>query len=470
MQNSNIKIITTQDWSKIENNLPINVNLAKNFEQSDIEQMGIYIDNGDICTSSFVGVRKLKDINGKNIIIEENGINKEIVLNITPRFKINQWTMLTTVLQDDEYEKYVNGMENKFFKIYYEEGTITTDVDVNGGELILIISFLRACQSLCRRQLKTQMGFLSENLHGSVRGSISISEHIKKNVMLGREDRIFCRYPVFTVDTLENRIIKKALFIVSKIFNTQSIELPELKTIMTYCKSSLKNVKLVDIKKSDFHKINITGFNSYYKKPIELAKLVLLHCGMNVNPEDSNITRREVIPYVIKIETLFEYYVRAKIKEYLSKKKILDFKIDEYRHPRDPQALRSYEVSQGMTSFPYLMNEYIPDIAFMKKFQDTWKYVAVFDVKYQRSTKNVFASTRRYNSHQIMFYMLLLSVNKCGFIFPVENEESTKSLKCDLLFQNGNVDKENRYYSQWEVNGNGDVDEVFDELIKYVIS
>lgn len=47
------------------------------------------------------------------------------------------------------------------------------------------------------------MAFKEENFNGKVVGNIQVSKHIKTNITQGREDRVFCRYPVFTVDTLE---------------------------------------------------------------------------------------------------------------------------------------------------------------------------------------------------------------------------------------------------------------------------
>ena len=471
MNTAGVKVVEAQDWSKIEEVIPMAANVATSFEKRDITSLGIYRDEGSCYSSSYVGIRKLRQKDGSFVIINDGGQNKELAVCIKPRFGMNQWDMLLSVMQDPEYDKYIEGHENKFFEIFYEEGTIRTNVETNGGELILIISFLKACQSICRKQLKLQMQFEEANFNGNVRGAIRIDKHIKENVIKGREDRIYCRYPDFSVDTLENRILKKALQISEKTLNEKKVPLSELKGIMRFCKASLSRVTNKAITKADFGRVNTTGFNSYYKKSIELAKLIILHCGMNISSEDENTTEKDIIPYLIKIETLFEYYVRAKFKEYFKIKGIVDIKIDDYRRPRDPGALTTYD-DVFVYQRPYLMNEYIPDIILKKLKEDgVWVNIAVFDVKYQHSMKAVLSQTRRHNSYQLLFYMLLLSVNKCGFIFPNEPENINTHLVCDLMLQEGNVPIiVERHYSQWEIDLTKDVSEIFDELISYAIT
>ena len=470
MNTTVVKVVEAQDWSKIEDTIPKDANVAMSFDKRDISSLGIYRDEGSCYTSSYVGIRKLRKKDDSVVIIEEGSQKKELAVCIKPRFGMNQWDMLLSVMQDPEYDKYIEGYENKFFEIFYEEGTIRTSVETNGGELILIISFLKACQSICRKQLKSQMQFEEANFNGNVRGAIRIDKHIKENVIKGREDRVYCRYPDFSVDTLENRILKRALLIAEKMLNEKKVPLVELKGIVRFCKNSLKTVTNKTITKADFGRVNTTGFNSYYKKPIELAKLIILHCGMNISSSDVDNTEKDIIPYLIKIETLFEYYVRAKFKEYFKIKGIADLKIDDYRRPRDPGALTTYDDIFAYQR-PYLMNEYIPDILLKKlNANGEWINIAVFDVKYQHSMRSVLSGTRRHNSHQLLFYMLLLSVNKCGFIFPNEPDNVNTHLLCDLKLQEGNVPVTNRYYSQWEIDLTKDADEIFDELISYAIT
>lgn len=49
----------------------------------------------------------------------------------------------------------------------------------------------------------------NENLQSKIKGKINISQHIKQNVIPRREDRVYCQYQEYTVDNLENRILKR---------------------------------------------------------------------------------------------------------------------------------------------------------------------------------------------------------------------------------------------------------------------
>lgn len=98
------------------------------------------------------------------------------------------------------------------------------------------------------------------------------------------------------------------------------------------------------------------------------------------------------------------------------------------------------------------MNNYVPDIALIDQEGGENKYIAVFDVKYQNSTNAVYSETRRHNSHQLLFYTLLLNVTRCGFIFPKsKTDEELGDLEMyELNIQTGDaMDPSDREYTQW---------------------
>lgn len=275
-----------------------------------------------------------------------------------------------------------------------------------------------------------------------------MAKHIKQNVSQAREDRIFCKYPIFTVDTLENRIMKAALIKAKKVFRNNGIAVKEIGRIYSYCENSLKAVRTVSISKSDFNRVNTTGFNSCYKRVMGLAKTVLLNTGVNdlIGKETDEI--RYVIPYTINMESLFEFYVRAVLKEYLRKDSDSHIVLDEYRMSQKNPLLTLKDSDQQA----YLMNHYVPDIALIDQSDSESKYIAVFDVKYQNSLNTVYSETRRHNSHQLLFYTLLLNVKRCGFIFPKQRkDEKLDDLEMyELNIQSGDArDTSDREYTQW---------------------
>lgn len=340
--------------------------------------------------------------------------------------------------------------------------------DSRGGELLASISFVKECEQICKKRLRREMSFNEANFNGRVVGNLQVSKHIKSNVAQAREDRIFCRYPVFSIDTLENRILKAALKKAQSVFRENNIQIVDIGRMYSYCENALKEVRTVPITKSDFNRVNLTGFNSYYKNVIELAKTVLLKNGINALSDSTGETIKYVIPYSINMETLFEFYVRASLKESIKALPETGIVLDEYRAPKK----NPLTTLKNSDSKAYLMQHYVPDIALIDTSGEEAKYVAVFDVKYQSSLTGVYANTRRHNSHQLIFYTLLLNVDKCGFIFPnKENDQNTENWAIyELNIHVGSaMDQSDRFYSQWTMeSANAGTPEFATQLLRYV--
>lgn len=455
MDNKIELICGLQDWNRDKNKkIPNGVRAARNMNASSSNDMGLYIDDKNYYhTSGIVGIGWLKNQEGKIFCNSKNG--KKVALKVIPRFELEPWDMLAKVMNDPEYELYEAASDLPFYEIFWDDEMIEAPTEEKGGDLLLAISFIKSCQSICRKHVKSQMAFQEGNLNGKLLGSLMISKQIKYNVVQGREDRLYCKYPVFTIDTLENRILKSAVHKAEKIIKKNNFKSKEIISMVTYCKTSLRNVNFVHINKSDFSKTNVTGFNSYYKQAIDLSKLILNNIKINDLSDNENNDKKKIIPYAIRMESLFEFYVRSSIKMYLEKNKMnfSEIVLDEYRSPR----INPLSTLKDRSNNVYLMKSYIPDIALKKKYvSDTGevnsKYIAVFDVKYQNYTNSVYMNTQRHNSHQLLFYMLLLNVTKCGFIFPTSRNNKNETIKSSyqILFQEGNADNvQAREYTQW---------------------
>lgn len=446
---SKVKLISgLKDWNRdYEKLIPKGASVAKSMHGVIPDEMGLYIDEKRYYhTSGYVGVGWLKDYQGKTMVDPVSG--EKLALMIIPRFSLNPWEMLIKVMNDPEYELYASGSNGDFFEIHTSEELVPVPNTETGGELLAAISFVKECEKICKKHLRQTMDFKEENFNGKIVGNIQMAKHIKQNVNQAREDRIFCKYPIFTVDTLENRIMKAALIKAKKVFRNNGIAVKEIGRIYSYCENSLKAVRTVSISKSDFNRVNTTGFNSCYKRVMGLAKTVLLNTGVNdlIGKETDEI--RYVIPYTINMESLFEFYVRAVLKEYLRKDSDSHIVLDEYRMSQKNPLLTLKDSDQQA----YLMNHYVPDIALIDQSDSESKYIAVFDVKYQNSLNTVYSETRRHNSHQLLFYTLLLNVKRCGFIFPKQRkDEKLDDLEMyELNIQSGDArDTSDREYTQW---------------------
>lgn len=475
---NDVTIITVNDWSAVKG-LKYSENLFcfKNVNSVDCENLGIYLDDHNQYRSSgYVGVCVLQTKDGQDYIGADG---KKIILHVKPRFKtISPWQMLTEIMKDEEYEDYIHGSESSIYTILDAESPIKLNIDESGGEVLLAISFIRACYKVCSTNLKRKMQYKKENLNGKIRGRIDFPNQVKKNIARGREDQIYCKYPAFSEDILENQILKNALIVserllrVNKCMEAEGID--NIRSMCTYCKNRLKGISEVKIKKSDFLSINVKGFNASYGPAIGLAEMIITHSNMSVNV--SGVKSGYVIPYAIRMEALFEFYTRTRIKQYLETKGIKEqVRLDPYRSNKNKEDL----LLSVNNDSAYLMKNYIPDIAFQIRCKNNeseeidWKYVAVMDVKYQRSTEKVGAETRRHNSHQLLFYALLLNVKRCGFVFPADSDRRIDYFDEEgesLILQKGNVDKTDRKYSEFHLGEKEEQQQAeMDRLIAYAL-
>ena len=85
-----------------------------------------------------------------------------------------------------------------------------------------------------------------------------------------------------------------------------------------------------------------------------VAKTVLLGTGVNDLVGKKTDEIRYVIPYTINMESLFEFYVRAVLKEYLRKDFDSNIVLDEYRMSQKNPLLTLKDSDQQA----YLMNHY----------------------------------------------------------------------------------------------------------------
>lgn len=82
-----------------------------------IENLGIKRVNGKIYSGNYVGVCRLKSLNGKNITSTDG---REVILKIEPRFPVSVVDMLNALRDDNEFERYLAPQTNRINEAYRE--------------------------------------------------------------------------------------------------------------------------------------------------------------------------------------------------------------------------------------------------------------------------------------------------------------------------------------------------------------
>lgn len=401
------------DWSEFNKSDPF-------FEKLDLsneKNFGIHLYNGKLWTSGYAGIGRLYASHDR--VINTDG--KEHVVVIRSKYHMDPWMMLEKVMTDDEYEDYEKELkeEGKYlFKIFYDQPVIKLDQGQNcESDILYALSFIDQAYLLCKKGIKNRMVRKEENYVCKIRGRIDVRHNIRKNTCNGRNDRFYCKYIDFTTDTIENRIMKATLIKCKKIIEEKFELSSEIMKRLLFCMNALKSVRTVKINGRDFKNANASGLYIYYKPLLKQAKAILGQKYKTYTAEDGNSISKSVytIPYMINMEAVFEFYVRTIVRENIDSSK---FYLDKYS--------KKLFLQQGVTDISksksgiHLMPYCIPDIIIRE--QDSNKPVVVMDAKYKEDDRSV-----RTDSHQLLSYVLLTGVDKCGFVMPGE-ETKVKSM------------------------------------------
>lgn len=173
-----------------------------------------------------------------------------------------------------------------------------------------------------------------------------------------------------------------------------------------FCLNSLRHVKDTSVTNSDFNSAEVSGLYSYYKPVLQQARAILGFKFQSYSDAPVGTEERPVytIPFVINMETLFEYYARTVLKRTFSED---CYRIEKYSRKlflqRDVYAPESSE--KGIHLMPFC----IPDIIVLRNETPA----LVIDAKYKVSGR-----PDRADSHQLLAYVLLTGVDRCAFILP----------------------------------------------------
>ena len=165
-----------------------------------------------------------------------------------------------------------SGIEAKEFSMIY-----AVDMEqprIKAPELKSVLS-LSVVREIVKRGLKKDYVQREDNLK-KVRGHIDITRNERMNILKKRFDKVFCRYQEYSEDTLENRLIKKALVFSQHVLQIAGISesLLTLQHTIHECLAAFANVsdqiEVWEVKAIKHHTI----FKEY-DDAIKLAQMIL---------------------------------------------------------------------------------------------------------------------------------------------------------------------------------------------------
>ena len=303
---------------------------------------------GNLWSSYYIGIDWIKE-NESYIAVEPKIENLDYV------------KMFVHCLNHPEISKFIK----EIYHIDFQKAQIETQNANWDLTPFLVVHFLSLVETITKQGLKSNYIVREENLSSKIKGKILFSQQIKKNIASKREDRIYCRFQEYSIDCLENRLLKKALLFVQR-YTTKHLDKEKYKLLFqkqNRLLSAFENIS-ENISYSETKRIKINSLYKEYVEAIDLAKQILRRFGysyMNTH----NTEEKKLPPFWIDMSKLFELYVYSLLKDAYGSKIIYQLSEDGKRQTRG---------SYGDIDFMKLDEKILIDTKYKEIYTQNGKY------------------------------------------------------------------------------------------------
>lgn len=227
----------------------------------------------------------------------------------TETSEINFIAMLFEALKEPENFNHLDHL----FEIDFSKPEIEIEQEQDLISPFLVIQFLHLLKKLVKKGLRKSYYPVVKNLNSKVRGKILVQETIRKNHFKRKLLHNYCRYEEYGANSIENRILKKALLFSLKVTqNFRGIDLNPLNEIYRYVQPSFDKVN-DDVDLIDLKTYKPSPLFKEYKEALKLAKIILKRYGYSI--KTINEEKVKTPPFWIDMSKLFELYVFKKLRE-----------------------------------------------------------------------------------------------------------------------------------------------------------
>lgn len=264
-------------------------------------------DNLHLSTSYCIGVDWLDE---KNAIYIEPKLNSKSKHETAEIVEINYLEMLFASFSNIKTQ---NDLD-ELFEIRWDKPEIQIHQTKDLLTPLLIIQYLNLLKAIVRKGLKKSYYKVEHNLNSKVKGKVLVGQTIKQNILKNKQLYTYCRYDEFGENSIENRLLKKALVFIKrylpafKNINTNDLTADLFNFITPAFENVSEEININDIKHS-----KPNAFYKEYTEATRLAKLILKRFGYNI----ANVEKETIAtpPFWIDMSKLFEYYVLGLLKK-----------------------------------------------------------------------------------------------------------------------------------------------------------
>ena len=161
----------------------------------------------------------------------------------------------------------------------------------------IVVIFMRQVEQLIRRGIYRAYVTREED-ELFLRGRLLLAEHLQRNAV--RVQRFYQRNVEYTADVLENRILKHALWLLSRL----DFSRPGLRQQIRRVASAFAEVSPVAIVPTDCDCVIYTRLNAAYRSRINLARLLMQHLSL-----EGQIGQTQFAAYTFDMSQVFELFV-----------------------------------------------------------------------------------------------------------------------------------------------------------------
>lgn len=207
------------------------------------------------------------------------------------------------------------------YDVHFNEQQIEIDHEKDLLTPFMIVQFLQILKRIVRKGLKKSYYSVTKNLESRIKGKILINQTIKTNILKNRFTKNICCYDEFGLDSVENRILKKALMFSQRVIyashlpNNSDIVIKELVNYLTPAfekvSSNINTDKIKLFKPNPLYK--------EYEQALRLAQLILKRFSYNIAQAGE---QRAVPPFWIDMSKLFELYVLGILRNVFNEREI----------------------------------------------------------------------------------------------------------------------------------------------------
>lgn len=203
------------------------------------------------------------------------------------------------------------------YDIHWDEPWLTVEQQESFFTPFLLVEYLRTLEQIVRKGLKRSYQRTRRVLRGRIKGKLHIAATVGQQLRTVNQLDNVCSFDQFTVDTPENRLLKKALQFTQRylpeLLNAKKpTEQQFLTQTLGYIRPAFQSVG-TDISVRELRNYRPNAFFTEYDRGLRLAKVILQRFGYNLNLSATQPV--QIPPFWIDMSRLFELWVLHKLRE-----------------------------------------------------------------------------------------------------------------------------------------------------------